>query len=187
MGSPSNSCHSPFKRVFMLKNGCAVGFTCAELRLDWRCVMSGVLAETLQRSVLCWWGWLWEQAVRRDADAEREHWSEIRQISSNPCCEGLSRQKWDVMDCVWMTHWGRCCSEEWPRSDSEPETKEWASSTSPRYDSPTGSGVNCGLTQERLLAFTQTYSTRIQQVTPQRTSGTWSSHVTEGLTNQSVL
>lgn len=26
----------------------------AELRLGWRCVMSGVLAETLQRSVLCW-------------------------------------------------------------------------------------------------------------------------------------
>ncbi len=60
--------------------GCCVHvFTSVELRLCWRCVMSGVLAETLQRSALCWWGWWWEQGVRGDTDAEREHWSEIRQ------------------------------------------------------------------------------------------------------------
>lgn len=41
--------------------------TGAELRLRWRCVISGVLE--LQRSALCWW----EQAANGDADGEREH------------------------------------------------------------------------------------------------------------------
>lgn len=46
---------------------CVCVCTGVELRLRWRCVMSGVLE--LQRSVL-WW---WEQAANGDTDGDREH------------------------------------------------------------------------------------------------------------------
>lgn len=46
----------------------------AEFRLRGLWVMSGVLADTLQRSGAIWWAWRWEQPVRGLAEAEREQW-----------------------------------------------------------------------------------------------------------------